>query len=264
MIHEQIPTFDCDTPSVALTQILEWLEERIDLDHLVDVEERHIKALQWEPVVRPPVTFSAPVAEPFAVYPYSEAFRDATKMLVNELIGPYAALGPSPSIVNSVLIKDDYPLQIRAFYGVGLFVSLFGARSEVVGDNFPWTRPIGLEALKRHVARGVPDLNSELFRRVLDTMAYYKEVLSPYPKCRQAIHITQPDLQGPFENAAHMWGSDIFTAFYDCPDFMRELLDFLAETWVLACRKFAAESTEAVREDFIYLHFAIREGPAQR
>jgi hypothetical protein len=260
MIHEQIPTFDCDTPSVALTQILEWLEERIDLDHLVNVEERHIKALQWEPVVRPPVTFSAPVAEPFAVYPYSEAFRDATKMLVNELIGPYAALGPSPSIVNSVLIKDDYPLQIRAFYGVGLFVSLFGARSEVVGDNFPWTRPIGLEALKRHVARGVPDLNSELFRRVLDTMAYYKEVLSPYPKCRQAIHITQPDLQGPFENAAHMWGSDIFTAFYDCPDFMRELLDFLAETWVLACRKFAAESTEAVREDFIYLHFAIVKG----
>lgn len=260
MINERIPSFDYAIPSVALTQILEWLEERIDLDHVAAVEERHVKALQWEPVDRPPITFSAPVAEPFAVYPYSEAFRDLTKMLVNELIGPYAALGPSPSIVNSVLIKDDYPLQIRAFYGVGLFVSLFGARSEVVGDNFPWTRPIGLEALKRHVARGVPDLDSKLFRRVLDTMAYYKKVLSPYPKCQQAIHITQPDLQGPFENAAHMWGSDIFTAFYDCPDFLRELLDLLAETWVLACRKFAAESTEAVREDFIYLHFAIVKG----
>ena len=260
MRSKQLPTFDYDTPSAALTQILEWLEERIDLDHVAALEERHIKALQWEPVDRPPVTFSAPVSEPFAVYPYSEAFRDPTKMLVNELIGPYAAVGPSPSIVNSVLIKDDFPLQIRAFYGVGLFVSLFGAKSEVVGDNFPWTRPIGLEALKRHVARGVPDLKSELFQRVSDTMAYYKEVLAPYTRCRQAIHITQPDLQGPFGNAAHLWGSDIFTAFYDCPEFLRELLDLLAETWVLACRKFAAESTETAREDYIYLHFGIFKG----
>jgi len=243
-----------------LTQLLEWIEERIDLDHVAAVEERHIKALQWEPVDRPPVTFSAPVSEPFVVYPYAQAFHDSAKMMVNELIGPYAAMGPSPSIVNSVLIKDDYPLQIRAFYGVGLFVSFFGAKSEIIGDNFPWTQPIGLETLKRHVARGVPELKSELSQRALDTMAYYKEVLAPYPKCRQAIHITQPDLQGPFENAVHLWGSDIFTAFYDCPDFLRELLDLLAETWVLACRKFAAESTETAREDFIYLHFTIVKG----
>ena len=38
---------------------------------------------------------------------------------------------------------DDYPLQIRAFYGVGLMASLFGARSEIVEDQFPWVHQIG-------------------------------------------------------------------------------------------------------------------------
>ncbi len=259
-ISQQLPKIDFDTPSTAVTQILEWLEERIDLEHVAAVEERHIKALQWEAVDRPPITFSAPVSEPLALYPYSQAFHDPAKMLVNELIGPYGVMGPSPSIINSVLIQDDFPLGIRAMYGAGLFPSYFGARSEVVGDNFPWVRPIGLEALKRVVVRGMPELESELSHRTLDMMAYAKEMLASYPKCRQAIRITQPDLQGPFETAVHLWGSDIFIAFYDCPDFLRELLDLLAETWALACKKFAAASTEALREDFIYLHFTIVKG----
>lgn len=258
--HQQIPRFDYDTPSVALVQILDWLEEHIDLEHLVTVEDRHIRALNWEPVDRPPISLSAPVPEPLAVYPYSEAFQDPTKMLVNELVGPYAAVGPSESIVNSVVFKDDSPLQIRAAYGTGLFVSLFGVESEVLGDNFPWVRPVGLESVKELVGRGVPDLNGDLFRRALGTMAYYREVLAPYPKCRQAIHITQPDLQGVFESAGLLWGGEIFTAFYDCPDFLRELLDLLAETWVLACRRLAAESTETARDGFIYLHFSIFKG----
>lgn len=255
-----LPLMDYRVPRTALAQLLEWLEETIDLKHLARVEERHMQAMRWERLARPPVTFSAPVPPPFEIYPYSEAFRDPTKMLVNELIGPYAAVGPSPSIVNSVLIKDDYPLQIRAFYGIGLFVSLFGVESEVVDDNFPWVRPIGAEAVKRVVARGIPALEGGLFGQALDTMAYYREVLAPYPKCRQAIHITQPDLQGPFENAGHLWGGDVFAGIYECPDLLRELLDLLAETWIRACRKLAAASTEKARDDFIYLHFGLFEG----
>jgi hypothetical protein len=245
---------------VAVTQLLDWIEGQIDLDHVAAVEERHIKSLSWEPVDRPPLTLSGPVAEPFAVYPYSEAFQDPTKMLVNELVGPYAAVGPSPSIVNSVMVKDDYPLQIRAFYGVGLFASFFGVQSEVAGDGFPWVRPIGFEKVKQLVAHGIPDLKGGLFQRTLDTMSYYKGVLEPYPKCRKAIHITQPDLQGPFDVADQMWGGDIFTAFYDCPDFFRELLDLLGEMYTLACRRFAVESSESIWDDYIYLHFTIVKG----
>ena len=253
---------DYGTPPAALTGLLEWLEEHIDLAHAAAVEERHVKALEWQPLDRPPVSYCAPVAEPFAVYPYAEAFRDPVRMLINELVGPYAAMGTTPSIINSVLVRDDYPLQIRAFYGVGLFVSLFGVESEPVGDSFPWVRPVGLQELHRIVTHGVPELRGGLFQRALDTMAFYREALAPYPRCCQAIHITQPDLQGPFEDAAHLWGSEIFTAFYDCPGFLRDLLDVLAETYVAACRRVAAESTQTARAGYIYLHFGLFKGGA--
>jgi hypothetical protein len=67
-------------------------------------------------------------------------------------------------------------------------------------------------------------------------------------------------LQGPFENAVHLWGSDIFYAVYDEPDYLRDLLDVLGQTWVLAVRKFAEVSTEAAQDDFVYLHFTIVKG----
>jgi hypothetical protein len=255
-----LPTFRYDQPAVALTQLLDWIEERIDPTHVAAVEERHIRALQWQPLDRPSITLSAPVAPPFVAYPYHEAFHDPTKMLINELVGPYAAIGPSPSIVNSVVLRDDYPLQIRAFYGVGLMASLFGGQSELVENHFPWVRPIGAEALKAVVAHGVPELRGGLFQRALDTMAYYKGVLASYPKCRRAVHITQPDLQGPFDIAAQLWSGAIFTAFYDCPDFLRELLDLVAETYIAACRRLAVEATDVILDDFIYLHFTIVKG----
>ena len=251
---------DFADPAAALEVVLGWIEDGLDLDHLASVEDRHISALRWEAVDRPPVTFSAPVPEPFSAYSYHESFRDPTKMLVNELVGPYAAVGPGPSIVNSVLLKDDFPLQIRAFYGVGLVASLFGAVSEVQGNNFPWVRPIGPDALKHLVAHGVPEFNGGLFQRMLDTVAYYKEELAAYPKCQKAMHITQPDLQGPFDIAAQLCGGEIFTAFYDRPDFLRELLELMAETYVQVCRKASAASTESLRDDFIYLHFTICRG----
>jgi hypothetical protein len=259
--HKKGPEIDQDLASGMLAEILEWIEERVDLTHLARVEERHTKALEWEPIDHPPIAFSAPVQEPFVTYPYHEAFQNPTKMLVNELVGPGVVWGPSSlSIVNSVVIRDDFPLQIRANYGVGLVPSLFGAQIQVLEGGMPWTKPLGVEALKRWVERGVPDMAGGLFQRAVETMAYYQEMLSPYPKCCQAIRITQPDLQGPFDIAAQLWGKGIFTAFYDCPEFLKELLDLVAETYVFACRKLAAESTQSAVEGFIYLHFGIIRG----
>jgi len=180
--------------------------------------------------------------------------------LVNELVGPYAALGPTASIVNSVKIRDDFPLQIRAFYGVGLMASLFEAESVVAENNYPWVKPLGLEKVKQLVAKGVPDLMNGLVPRVLETMQFYKEALMPYPICSQAIHITQPDMQGPFDIAAQLWGSEIFTAFYDCPELIVELLDLIAETYIQTCRLFANASSEAIGDGFIALHYTICKG----
>jgi len=227
------------SPPDALTQILEWLEENIDLQHIASVEERHVNALKWQIVDHPPVTYLGSVPPPLNVYPYEEVFTDHIKMLVNELIGPYAALGSTPSVVNSVINKDDFPLQIRAFYGLGLMASLFGAESVVTTDNFPWVRPLGKNKTQQLVNKGIPDLITGLTPQVLDTMQFYQEA---------------------FDIAAQLWGSDIFTAFFDCPDFLEELLALIAETYIQACRLFAEVSTETIEEGFIALHYTICSG----
>ena len=253
-------TQNLPNPAEALTKVLEWLEERLDLTHTASVEEHQRRALNWEPIEHPPVTIAAPATLRFPYYPYSQAFRDPVKMLVNELVDASAGLAPVPSVVNSVLLKDDFPLQIRANYGVGLIASLFGAKVNVVEDNFPWTTPIGPQRMADLLERGLPDLNGGLYPRVLDTMAYYREAMAPYPRCNAAIHITQPDLQGPFDIATQLWGGEIFTAFYDCPDFLREVLDFVAETYIMVCQAVSPHTTQAAGDGFIYLHWSICKG----
>ncbi len=248
-------------PAAAVQQVLAWIEERLDLQHVAAVERRHLQALDWQTVDRPPVTISAPAPEPFRIYPYSEAFSDPTKMLVNELVGPGMVWGSgSPSIVNSVLLRDDFPLQIRANYGIGIMASLFGAQIHLAEDNMPWVEPVGGHRLARALAGGVPDLDRGLLPRALETMAYYREALAPYPKCSQAIRITQPDLQGPFDIAAQLWGTEIFTAFHDCPRLLGDLLALIGETYVRACRVVTSASTAHAGENSIYLHFTICRG----
>lgn len=254
-------TIDYGEPAAAAEQILGWIEARLDLDHVAAVESRRLRALNWQPVDHPPVTVSAPVPEPFRIYPYAEAFADPAKMLVNDLVGPGMVWGAdSPSIVNSVVLRDDFPLQIRANYGIGVIASLFGAEIHVVEDNMPWVQPIGPIPLEQALAHGVPGLDGGLLPRALETMAYYREALAPYPNCRRAIHITQTDLQGPFDIAAQLWGGEIFTAFHDRPELLRELLELIGDTYVRVCRAVAAASTARAGDDGIYLHFTICRG----
>jgi hypothetical protein len=252
---------DYSNPAAAAEAILDWIETRLDPAHVAAVEERRIRALHWQPVDHPPVTISAPAPEPFRIYPYPEAFADPAKMLVNELVGSGMVWGSgSPSIVNSVVLQDDFPLQIRANYGIGIIASLFGAEIQVVADNMPWVQPIGPARLEQALAHGAPDLDRGLLPRALETMAFYQEALAPYPKCRQAIRITQTDLQGPFDIAAQLWGGEILTAFQDRPELLRDLLELLGRTYAEVCREIAAASTARVGEECIALHFTVCRG----
>ncbi len=194
------------------------------------------------------------------MYPYGQVFLDPAKMLVNELVDASAGLAPMPSVVNSVLLEDDFPLQIRANYGVGLIASLFGAKVRQVEDNFPWTAPIGPERIANLMKRGLPDLNTGLYPQTVETMAYYRETLAPYPKCSAAIHITQPDLQGSFDVATQLWGGEIFTAFYDCPGFLTEVLDFIAETYLMVCQAVSPHTSQTAGRGFITLHWSLCKG----
>ena len=176
-----------------------------------------------------------------------------------ELVG--ATPHPVASALQSVLCADDFPLQIRANHGGGLFPSLFGAESVLSGNNMPWSRPIGgVDAAWALPDRGMPPLRSELLERTIETMAFYREKLARYPKCSQAIHVTQPNLMGPFEAAISLFGSDLLLAAHDEPEKLSALLNALADTYVEACRLITPHTTEQAGDDFIYLHWQICRG----
>lgn len=246
-------------PLDVLASVLVWLEERIDLAHLAEVEQRHRDAMNWRPLDRPPVSIKGADVVQFPRYPRHEEFDDPVKMMVNQLAHPLDEL--VPGLASSVLLKDDFPLQIQANHGVGIIASVFGAESRILGNGMPWVQPLGgPEKVAALLDRGVPDLNGGLLPKVLDTMSFYREKLAEYPKCNQAIHIIQPDLQGCMDILHLLWGSGFFLYFYDAPDLLHSLLDLIAETYIAVLKKISPYTTEQASEGCIYLHWALCRG----
>lgn len=243
-----------------LDRVLQFIEDRVDLGCCEEIRSRHVRALSWENVNRVPVTISVPAPPDWPVFPYNETYDSPPKMMYNELVGSIPPVGASP--LTSLLCVDDFPLQIRANHGVGLFPSFFGAPSVISGNEMPWSKPIGgVRDAWALLDRGIPSLEGELLDRTLTTMAFYQEKLQAYPKCSRAIHITQPNLMGPFETAMSLFGSEILLAGYDAPARFSELLALLADTYVKACRLIRPHTTEESGEDgFIYIHWQMCHG----
>ncbi len=202
--------------------VLSDLEDKLDVGHLEQVRQRQTQALQFGRPDSLPLRIDCP-DDTFARYPYAEAFADMAKMLVNELAGLCA----------SAALQDDAWPMIRANYGVGTLPSLFGTTCRILGNQLPWVDPLNdTEAIRRLVRQGVPNLTAGLGQRVLDTQAYYLEQLAPWPKCRSLIRLYHPDLQGPFDVAHLIWGTEIYYALTDEPELVHAFLDLVTETYI--------------------------------
>ena len=77
---------------------------------------------------------------------------------------------------------------------------------------------------------GIPEMRSGIMGRALETVAYFREKLSPYPKLSRVVGSWLLDIQGPFDNASIIWGSEIFIAIYDEPEKVMRLLELLRDT----------------------------------
>ena len=65
--------------------------------------------------------------------------------------------------------------------------------------------------------------------------AYYdlaREMLSQYENLSEYVHLILPDTQGPFDLACLVWGSSIFTAFYDYPEMVHQLIGLMTDTFI--------------------------------
>lgn len=210
---------------------LERVGAALDPAHLARTRQLWDDCRHYRPVSHLPVVVHAPAPD-WPRYTMDEIQSDPEKMLVSELAPVYA----------SALIGDDRLPEIRANYGTGILPSLFGC--EIVHldpATLPAALPLHDEARVRdYVARGVPDLRGGLGGRVFDTVAFYVEVLKPYPKLREWVIINLADTQGPLDAAEVVWGSEILEAMYADPELVYAFLDLVTETLAAFTRSHAA------------------------
>ena len=209
-----------------LDRLLALVEERVDLDHAREVEERHLRSLFYEDVDVPPLVvlaafdgeFRLPAPfDGFRRYGYREGFYDPVAMLQNEIL---------MCVVPGVLLKDDSPLPIRNDHGSLQVPSVLGASWKIIEDQYPWVEHFDSLDRIREIAAAteMPGDDAGELPRSFETLGFYHEKLRAYPKTYEAIHITLPDLQGPMDTAEQLWGSSIYLAFYDEVELLQRLL----------------------------------------
>lgn len=237
-----------------LESVFEKIENALDMEHVAEVEKLHLDAMHYEKVSRIPMNVNYPPDESFPALPYTEVFNDPEKMLYNELVSI------RNSVWNSVRIKDDYPLQIRPNVGIGIISSLFGAGISVRDDAMPWVLPFeDDDAFVKAVSHGIPDLKGGLAGKVQETYQVFDEWLSKYPKCKKAIHVTQPDMQGPFDNLDLMRGNSVFYDLYDDPELVQQALGVISDT-MIAYQKSLPVLNDRLGDDCYVIHFAVYAG----
>lgn len=127
-------------------------------------------------------------------------------------------------------------LCVRCNYGTSIVPLLFGVEPFVMDeelDTLPTSWPLNdLEAIRRVVDAGVPDIHQGYGSQVLEMGKRYMAVAREYPKIGKYVQIYHPDLQGPMDICEVVWGSTIFYSLYDQPDLVKALLEIVTETYI--------------------------------
>lgn len=213
-----------------LQRLLEHLSKILDSARQAEIDQRYRRALDYQPIDRPPCVVYSPLPDdaPFKPYPLGECFGSPEKMLFNELVCAF-----DTSIALRDRIADDLPLTIRANFGTVLIASMFGAAAEQIGDNPPWIRHDAVPVALQQVAESDPaDMSRGWIPRVAETLQFYRETLSRWPNLNELIRIVLPDLQGPFDNLELIGGSDVFLRMATDPESVDRALHALSATQV--------------------------------
>ena len=224
-----------------LERFLEDLENRLDDSVEEDVLSQWTAFWSASPgrtgYFQPKRRRVAPPRVEWPRIPVNRALRSRELMLVREMAQ------------NSRIIASGsgQTLNIRCNYGTGILPSLFGSKPfflEDEQDTLPGALPLegGSDAIRQLLDAGLPDLNRGWLPQVFENAAYYREVLRDYPRLQRYVSIYHPDLQGPADVAELLFGSEIFTAVYDEPELVKDLLRLITETYCRVLARWEAEN----------------------
>lgn len=228
MLHDEI-----------VQENLEKLEAIIDTEHIERTERLQKRAFSFEEVEHLPTVIGYPVDESeWPNFGFEEIFEDPAKMLLSQL----------KSVYIGAKLQDDRLYGIRPNYGTGIIASMFGCETKVFGHALPIALHVSEEKLEKILAEGVPDLNTGTFGKVLKTASYFRQTLKPYPKLSKAVGIELFDVQGTFDNASIIWGSDIYLAMLDTPDKVKKLIEIITQTIAAATKEFRSVTATPLDE----------------
>ena len=224
----------------SLDSLLALIERHVDLEHCRHVDDRYRRALAWEETDRPPLVVQEPFGktwhfpppwDEFETFPYRRAFDDPAAMLQNALLS---------RVVPGLILRDDNPLAIRNDHGTIQVAAHLGASWSMSGDNYPWVKTLGSTAVVREfVDRGFQEVTCEgLIAQSTQTLAFFREQLSRYPKCAEAVQISLPDLQGPMDTAEQLWGSEILIALMEEPELVGALMEIIVQAMLSLDRRY--------------------------
>jgi hypothetical protein len=131
---------------------------------------------------------------------------------------------------------SGYMMNVRSNFGTSIIPLLFGVKLFVMdkeSNTLPTSWPLNdLDAIKRIVDAGVPEIKGGYTEPVLEMGAFYAEIAERYPKIGRFVHTYHPDFQGPMDICEVVWGSSIFYAIYDQPDLVHALLEIVTQTYI--------------------------------
>lgn len=231
---------------LKVLEILDKIESELDLEAVENIKDNMKQVINYNNKNKMYLKINFPV-ESLEGYSIKEAFEDSEKMMVNELIGScYSTIKQYRKAGFGSL-----PM-IRANYGVGIMPSILGQSFRILENNLPWVDHVdSTDDIKSIIEKGVPKIKTGLGLKVFETHEYFKDQLRAYPKCQKAIPIYHPDLQGPFDIAHLIWGSDIYYALYDEPELIHEFMQLITETYIKAMKEFKKQINDEY-EDCCY------------
>jgi hypothetical protein len=260
--------------SKLLIRLLDELEGRLSPMRQEKVRQRHLRALNWEPIKKLPLVLSYPIPREFGlkkqpnvdiasgtqaslsavnyVYPYEETFDNPEKMLIDQLLLGFG------SIYYNYKILDDLPYTIRANFGTVIVASLFGAKIKFSEGLPPWATDHG--DLQQYLEIDHLDLDRGICKKVIDRYRFYKEVLSEYPSVKQSVSLVMPDLQGPIDIAEQLVGSHVYTWMVKKPKLVCDLLTKISEAIISCANAIRPYTDEHLPLGYTHQHGVVIKG----
>ncbi len=207
-----------------LDRVCGLIAERIDPQTVDAARRRHADVLAWRETDCLPIRFSVhpPEAADLPRFDWKQQFDDPAKSLYMQL---------RDTVLPGVCSASDHAHYVRADTGVINCMTVFGA-GYVVPEH---TKPVVNRYVPKEVLADfeVPaDLRPcGVMPRVIEHMEHHRSVLKAHG-LSDAIDVTHCDQQGPFDVAAQTRGHEIFTDFYEDPEFAHAMMRKSVQVYV--------------------------------